>query len=91
MQNQSDCEWKFARGKLWIEYFEEGATLPPPFNIIPSPKSFYHLLRYVCERCGLLHCTNLRTKQGAVKVWPPRSRAHTLYAVSKDPQGGVAA
>lgn len=31
-------EWKFARTKLWMSYFEEGATLPPPFNILPSVK-----------------------------------------------------
>ena len=24
--------------QLWISYFEEGGTLPPPFNIIPTPK-----------------------------------------------------
>lgn len=32
-------EWKFARAKLWFSYFEEGGTLPVPFNLIPSPKS----------------------------------------------------
>ena len=37
-------EWKFARSKLWLSYFDEGRTLPPPFNLIPSPKSFYYLV-----------------------------------------------
>mgnify|MGYP001328212473 CR=1 FL=1 len=37
-QEKADTEWKFARSKLWISYFEEGGTLPPPFNIIPTPK-----------------------------------------------------
>ncbi|VDN24435.1 unnamed protein product [Cylicostephanus goldi] len=41
-QNQADIEWKFARSKLFLEYFDDTATLPPPFNIIPSPKSFYY-------------------------------------------------
>jgi hypothetical protein len=36
-------EWKFARTKLWISYFENGGTLPPPFNIIPAPKSIANL------------------------------------------------
>ncbi|XP_061595338.1 short transient receptor potential channel 4-like [Cololabis saira] len=52
--DHADIEWKFARTKLWMSYFEEGATLPPPFNIIPSPKSFWYLVcwikRQVCKR-----------------------------------------
>ncbi|XP_077448176.1 short transient receptor potential channel 4-like isoform X2 [Stigmatopora argus] len=42
--DHADIEWKFARTKLWMSYFEEGATLPPPFNIVPSPKSFWYLV-----------------------------------------------
>ncbi|KAH0499870.1 Short transient receptor potential channel 5 [Microtus ochrogaster] len=41
--DHADIEWKFARTKLWMSYFDEGGTLPPPFNIIPSPKSFMYL------------------------------------------------
>ncbi|KAF2366307.1 Transient receptor potential channel [Trinorchestia longiramus] len=37
--DHADAEWKFARTKLWMSYFEEGNTVPPPFNIIPSVKS----------------------------------------------------
>uniref|UniRef100_A0AAV2J5W2 Ion transport domain-containing protein n=1 Tax=Knipowitschia caucasica TaxID=637954 RepID=A0AAV2J5W2_KNICA len=52
--DHADIEWKFARTKLWMSYFEEGATLPPPFNIVPSPKSFWYLLcwtkRQICKR-----------------------------------------
>uniref|UniRef100_A0A8C4WZV8 Transient receptor ion channel domain-containing protein n=1 Tax=Eptatretus burgeri TaxID=7764 RepID=A0A8C4WZV8_EPTBU len=47
IQDHADIEWKFARTKLWMSYFEEGATLPPPFNIIPSPKSAWYLLCYL--------------------------------------------
>ncbi|XP_032811120.2 short transient receptor potential channel 4 isoform X2 [Petromyzon marinus] len=46
-RDHADIEWKFARTKLWMSYFEEGATLPPPFNIVPSPKSAWYLCRYV--------------------------------------------
>lgn len=35
-------------GKLWISYFEEGSTVPPPFNMIPTPKSFKKIL--MCKR-----------------------------------------
>ncbi|XP_036005488.1 short transient receptor potential channel 4b [Fundulus heteroclitus] len=45
--DHADIEWKFARTKLWISYFEEGGTLPSPFNIIPSPKSVYYLLKWI--------------------------------------------
>ncbi|XP_045478713.1 transient-receptor-potential-like protein isoform X2 [Harmonia axyridis] len=38
IEEHSDTEWKFARTKLWLSYFEESATLPPPFNLIPTPK-----------------------------------------------------
>uniref|UniRef100_A0AAQ5Y611 Transient receptor ion channel domain-containing protein n=1 Tax=Amphiprion ocellaris TaxID=80972 RepID=A0AAQ5Y611_AMPOC len=45
--DHADIEWKFARTKLWMSYFEEGGTLPSPFNIIPSPKSVYYLIGWV--------------------------------------------
>ncbi|KAM9729468.1 short transient receptor potential channel 4a [Menidia menidia] len=52
--DHADIEWKFARTKLWMSYFEEGATLPAPFNIVPSPKSFWYLIcwikRQACKR-----------------------------------------
>ncbi|KAG5892780.1 hypothetical protein JTB14_032656 [Gonioctena quinquepunctata] len=40
----SDTEWKFARTKLWMSYFDETGTLPPPFNIFPKPKMLFKLL-----------------------------------------------
>lgn len=42
IEQHSDTEWKFARTRLWMSYFEESSTLPPPFNIFPTMK---HLLR----------------------------------------------
>lgn len=44
LQEDADVEWKFARAKLWLSYFDEGRTLPAPFNLVPSPKSFYYLI-----------------------------------------------
>lgn len=49
-QDHADIEWKFARTKLWMSYFEEGGTLPSPFNIIPSPKSAYYLLQWIKKK-----------------------------------------
>ncbi|KAF4524917.1 hypothetical protein B566_EDAN013666, partial [Ephemera danica] len=47
IEDHADQEWKFARSKLWMSYFDEGCTLPPPFNVIISPKSVYYFLRGV--------------------------------------------
>ncbi|XP_033948018.1 short transient receptor potential channel 7b [Pseudochaenichthys georgianus] len=44
IEEDADVEWKFARAKLWISYFDEGRTLPAPFNLVPSPKSFYYMV-----------------------------------------------
>lgn len=30
-----------------MSYFDEGGTLPPPFNIVPSPKSIWYLLMWL--------------------------------------------
>lgn len=49
MQGDADVEWKFARAKLWFSYFEDGGTLPVPFNLIPSPASVFSLLLGIRE------------------------------------------
>ncbi|XP_063874470.1 transient receptor potential protein-like [Scylla paramamosain] len=33
---QCDVEWKFARSKLWMSYFEQGHEMPSPFNLLPN-------------------------------------------------------
>lgn len=43
IDEHSDTEWKFARTKLWMSYFEESSTLPPPFNIFPTVKHFMRI------------------------------------------------
>lgn len=53
VQERTDVEWKFARSKLWISYFEEGGTVPPPFNIIPTYKSAWYLIHWLHRKlCG---------------------------------------
>ncbi|XP_030557070.1 transient receptor potential-gamma protein [Drosophila novamexicana] len=47
ISERADVEWKFARSKLWISYFEEGGTCPPPFNIIPTPKSIWYASKWM--------------------------------------------
>lgn len=45
LQDDADVEWKFARSKLYLSYFREGLTMPVPFNIIPSPKAAFYIIR----------------------------------------------
>ncbi|XP_035722146.1 transient receptor potential-gamma protein-like isoform X7 [Vespa mandarinia] len=53
ISERADVEWKFARSKLWISYFEEGGTVPPPFNIIPTPKSAWYVGLWIYRKlCG---------------------------------------
>ncbi|KAL3090206.1 hypothetical protein niasHS_006658 [Heterodera schachtii] len=47
INDHADLEWKFHRSKLWMAHFDEGSTLPPPFNIIPTPKAFFHTCRAI--------------------------------------------
>ncbi|XP_059621283.1 transient receptor potential protein [Phlebotomus argentipes] len=44
ISERSDVEWKFARTQLWMSYFEDGTTLPPPFNLFPSMKIAFRFL-----------------------------------------------
>ncbi|KAI4878760.1 hypothetical protein NFI96_028763, partial [Prochilodus magdalenae] len=50
IEDDADVEWKFARSKLYLSYFREGLTMPVPFNIIPSPKAFFYLIRGIFRR-----------------------------------------
>ncbi|XP_012062424.1 PREDICTED: transient receptor potential protein-like [Atta cephalotes] len=45
ISERSDTEWKFARSHLWMSYFEDGDTVPPPFNMIPTNKIFRKLFK----------------------------------------------
>ncbi|XP_072517883.1 transient receptor potential cation channel subfamily C member 2b [Salminus brasiliensis] len=50
IEDDADVEWKFARSKLYLNYFREGLTMPVPFNIIPSPKALFYVLRGIFRR-----------------------------------------
>jgi len=50
-QTDCDVEWKFARTGLWMNYIDEGGTLPVPFNMIPTPKSCRYLWRWSRGLC----------------------------------------
>nr|XP_057943355.1 short transient receptor potential channel 2-like [Doryrhamphus excisus] len=65
IEDDADVEWKFARSKLYLSYFREGLTMPVPFNIIPSPKAFFYILRGIFRRvCCCFTCN-------AERKYPP--------------------
>lgn len=67
--NHEDKEWKFARAKLWLSYFDDKCTLPPPFNILPSPKTVCYLLvslsKWICSHTS----TGKVQRQNSLKEW----------------------
>ncbi|XP_034406172.1 LOW QUALITY PROTEIN: short transient receptor potential channel 2-like [Cyclopterus lumpus] len=50
IEDDADVEWKFARSKLYLSYFREGLTIPVPFNIIPSPKAVFYILKAIFRK-----------------------------------------
>ncbi|XP_071043671.1 transient receptor potential-gamma protein [Parasteatoda tepidariorum] len=60
ISERSDVEWKFARSKLWMSYFEDGSTVPPPFNVFPTPKFFGRFL--ACKKKPASH--SIKFKEG---------------------------
>ncbi|KAL5968628.1 Transient-receptor-potential-like protein, partial [Taenia solium] len=72
-QNQADTEWKFARSKLWLGYFDEGSTLPPPLNTIVSPKSIWRFGRGLIR---LLTCSTAFNSVTDDKSKSPSHRGH---------------
>ncbi|XP_076827121.1 short transient receptor potential channel 1 isoform X2 [Brachyhypopomus gauderio] len=67
--NHEDKEWKFARAKLWLSYFDDKCTLPPPFNILPSPKTLCYLVtslsKWICSHTS----TGKVKRQNSLKEW----------------------
>ncbi|XP_071502489.1 short transient receptor potential channel 7-like [Diadema antillarum] len=66
INSEQDVEWKFARAQLWMSYFDQGATIPVPFNLIPSPKSFTHFYKWVAAR--ILEYKNGRSSAESTQV-----------------------
>lgn len=76
-QDDSDVEWKFARSKLWLSYFDDGKTLPPPFSVVPSPKSFIYLILRIINFC--LCRTKKLQKDIEIGMGDSKSRVMVYY------------
>ncbi|CAL1526849.1 unnamed protein product, partial [Lymnaea stagnalis] len=76
IENHADMEWKFARSKLWMGYFDEGSTLPAPFNLIVSPKSIYYLVMWIkgfvsdcfCRQGARYNTRRRKSSEGTIRV-----------------------
>ncbi|XP_068572677.1 short transient receptor potential channel 2-like [Cebidichthys violaceus] len=66
IEDDADVEWKFARSKLYLSYFREGLTIPVPFNIIPSPKAVFYILRGIFRQICCCCTCNSETKYPAI-------------------------
>nr|XP_005907213.1 PREDICTED: short transient receptor potential channel 4 isoform X3 [Bos mutus] len=73
--DHADIEWKFARTKLWMSYFEEGGTLPTPFNVIPSPKSLWYLIKWIWTHLCKKKMRRKPESFGTIGVRPQARRA----------------
>ncbi|XP_064637834.1 transient receptor potential-gamma protein-like isoform X2 [Lineus longissimus] len=82
----ADREWKFARSRLWMGYFEEGGTSPVPFNIIPSPKTFYYLMCWFKEKLCSCSQRQKRSRWQSIRriVKKVNEREAKYQAVMKD-------
>ncbi|KAJ8728725.1 hypothetical protein PYW07_006421 [Mythimna separata] len=66
ISERADTEWKFARSNLWMSYFEDGDTVPPPFNIIPTPKHFNCWIKRMCynrDRGSIINKSREKARQ----------------------------
>ncbi|XP_012227231.2 transient-receptor-potential-like protein isoform X1 [Linepithema humile] len=85
IEEHSDTEWKFARTKLWMSYFEDSGTLPPPFNIFPPPKLLFRLCGLKKKSLGRRSSQRRRAREykyGAVMkalIWRYIVKAHSEH------------
>ncbi|XP_019942926.1 short transient receptor potential channel 1 [Paralichthys olivaceus] len=74
--NHEDKEWKFARAKLWLSYFDDKCTMPPPFNILPSPKTVCYLVtsmsKWICSHTS----KGKVNRQNSLKEWRNLKQKH---------------
>ena len=51
-----------------MSYFEDSGTLPPPFNIIPSPKTFYYLFKWFKSKTCVCSHNQKRNRWQSIRV-----------------------
>ncbi|CAG7823672.1 unnamed protein product [Allacma fusca] len=77
---KADTEWKFARTKLWLSYFDEDSTLPSPFNLVPTPK---HVKRFLTRFIPNLAKFGTSLKHREARACELREQARHYTAVMR--------
>ncbi|XP_066284332.1 short transient receptor potential channel 4-like [Branchiostoma lanceolatum] len=83
----AEVEWRFARSREMLKYIPKGRTLPPPFNLIPSPKSVWSFLKWIelicrCQKTQKKNEIELKEALRKYKVTVERLKARYLLAYS---------
>ncbi|XP_066284333.1 transient receptor potential-gamma protein-like [Branchiostoma lanceolatum] len=89
VSSDAEVEWRFARSREMLKFIPKGRTLPPPFNLIPSPKSAWFFLKWIvlicCGRNASAQTENeigLKQAMEKYKVTIDRLRTRYLLAYS---------
>lgn len=78
-QEDCDVEWKFARTKLWLNFIDNGSTLPVPFNIIPTPMTCVNSVQFIKK---------FLSDESVFITSQPRSNAFMRVSVKAASRGG---
>ncbi|XP_077863793.1 short transient receptor potential channel 7-like [Saccoglossus kowalevskii] len=63
VEEDADIQWKYARSRLWVSFFGEGQTVPPPFNVLPSLKCIIDLFKRIRLRMAGKKIIDLKTRK----------------------------
>ncbi|XP_063724133.1 short transient receptor potential channel 4-like [Symsagittifera roscoffensis] len=63
----ADTEWKFARAKLWISYFQRSGTLPAPFFLLPTVKHLMMLVGWIRKQ-AIKELQELESRETTMKL-----------------------
>ena len=75
-------EWKFTCTRMWLDYIDEGNSIPVPFNLVYySVLLFYIPLYFFCECCKKGKCSCYQT----VGVFPSPENLMVLRSNSPTP------
>lgn len=64
-----------------MSYFEEGDTVPPPFNLFPTPKTFIKLLQCKSKRSTM--SVMVKTEMNIIEFSFKLSYSNEQYFVEK--------
>ncbi|XP_072030400.1 transient-receptor-potential-like protein [Amphiura filiformis] len=63
VEENSDVEWKLARTNLMADYMTTSATLPPPFNLLPTLRVIRNWISASCSRIWRCCCSDYHQRR----------------------------